>query len=61
VADATVTPLSATVRILTFKGMLDGTCGGQAFPLIHGTSVYTRRGDFWKLAFTLNHLISLAE
>ena len=56
VADGTGTSLSATVGILTFKGILEGTCGGQKFPLIHGTSVYTRDGDAWKLAFTLNHL-----
>jgi hypothetical protein len=56
VADGTGTSLSATVGILTFKGILEGTCGGQEFPLIHGTSVYTRDGDAWKLAFTLNHL-----
>ena len=58
VADGTGTSLSATVGILTFKGILEGTCGGQEFPLIHGTSVYTREGDAWKLAFTLNHLTS---
>jgi ketosteroid isomerase-like protein len=56
VADGTGTALSATVGILTFKGILEGTCGGQKFPLIHGTSVYRREGDAWKLAFTLNHL-----
>ena len=56
VADGIGTSLSATVGILTFKGILEGTCGGQEFPLIHGTSVYTRDGDAWKLAFTLNHL-----
>jgi ketosteroid isomerase-like protein len=56
VADGTGTSLSATVGILTFKGILEGTCGGQKFPLIYGTSVYTRDGDAWKLAFTLNHL-----
>lgn len=52
------TSLSATIGILTFKGILDGTCGGQRFPLIHGTSVYARDGNAWKLAFTLNHLTS---
>ena len=56
VADGTRISLSATVGILTFKGILEGTCGGQEFPLIYGTSVYTRDGDAWKLAFTLNHL-----
>lgn len=58
VADAKGTVLSPTVAILTFKGILEGTCGGQQFPLIHGTSVYKREGDAWKLAFTLNHLVS---
>jgi ketosteroid isomerase-like protein len=56
VADGTGTSLSATVGILTFKGILEGTCGGQKFPLIYGTSVYTRDGGGWKLAFTLNQL-----
>lgn len=56
VADATGTALSATVGILTFEGILEGTCGGQEFPVIHGTSVYTKQGNDWKLAFTLNHL-----
>lgn len=56
VADGTGTSLSGTVRILTFKGILEGTCGGQRFPLIYGTSVYTRDGDVWKLAFTMNQL-----
>lgn len=56
VVDGTGTSLSATVGILTFKGILEGTCGGQEFPLIHGTSVYTREGDAWKLAFTMNQL-----
>lgn len=57
VAEGSGTFLSATVAILTFKGVLEGTCGGQKFPLIHGTSVYTRDGEAWKLAFTLNHLV----
>jgi ketosteroid isomerase-like protein len=57
VADGTRTSLSSTVAILTFKGILEGTCGGQQFPLIHGTSVYTKDGDAWRLAFTLNHLV----
>lgn len=56
VADGTGTSLSSTVGILTFKGILEGTCGGQEFPLIHGTSVHTREGDAWKLAFTMNQL-----
>ncbi|HET6362663.1 MAG TPA: DUF4440 domain-containing protein [Gemmatimonadota bacterium] len=56
VADGAVTSLSGTVGILTFKGILEGTCGGQEFPLIYGTSVYTRNGDAWKLAFTMNQL-----
>jgi ketosteroid isomerase-like protein len=56
VADGQGSSLSPTVGILTFKGILEGTCGGQRFPLIHGTSVYTRQGDAWRLAFTLNHL-----
>jgi len=56
VADGKGTFPSAAVGILTFKGILEGTCGGQRFPLIHGTSVDTRDGSSWKLAFTLNRL-----
>lgn len=56
VADGTGTALSTTVGILTFKGIVEGTCGGQRFPAIYGTSVYMRDGDAWKLAFTLNSL-----
>ena len=56
VADGTGTALSTTVGILTFKGIVEGTCGGQRFPVIYGTSVYIRDGDGWKLTFTLNSL-----
>jgi hypothetical protein len=56
VADGTSTLLSPTVGVLTFKGILEGTCGGQEFPVIYGTSVYARQGEAWKLAFTLNDL-----
>jgi hypothetical protein len=56
VSDGTATALSATVGILSFKGIVEGTCGGQRFPVIYGTSVYIREGDAWKLAFTLNSL-----
>lgn len=56
VVDGTSTPLSPTTAILTFRGILDGTCGGQEVPPIYGTSVYTREGDSWKLAFTMNSL-----
>jgi hypothetical protein len=56
VSDGTATALSATVGILTFKGIVEGTCGGQRFPVIYGTSVYLRDGDAWKLGFTLNSL-----
>lgn len=56
VVEGAGTSLSATVGILTFKGILEGTCGGQEFPEIYGTSVYARDGDAWKLAFTMNQL-----
>jgi ketosteroid isomerase-like protein len=56
VTDGKHTSLSATVGILTFTGIFGGTCGGRSFPLIYGTSVYTRDSDAWKLAFTLNSL-----
>jgi hypothetical protein len=57
VTDGVGTSLSPAVGILTFKGTADGTCYGQKIGgPIHGTSVYARVGDAWKLAFTLNHL-----
>lgn len=56
VVDGAATSLSPSIAMLTFRGILEGTCGGQEVPPIHGTSVYTREGDAWKLAFTMNSL-----
>ena len=57
VNDGTGTPISGNVTILTFKGRAEGTCYGEELPAtdIYGTSVYVKKGDAWKLAFTLNH------
>lgn len=56
VVDGASTSLTPTTALLTFRGILDGTCGGQDVPPIYGTSVYTREAGAWKLAFTMNAL-----
>ena len=56
VADGVSTAISQTVRRLTFRGLLGGTCGGEEFPVIYGTSVYVLEAGAWKLAFTMNQL-----
>jgi hypothetical protein len=56
VADGVSTAISPTVRRLTFRGLLGGTCGGEEFPEIFGTSVYVLEEGVWKLAFTMNQL-----
>lgn len=54
--DGVGTSLSPTVGILTLKGSVVGTCGGQDISgqWIFGTSVYVKDGDAWKWAFGFN-------
>lgn len=54
VTDGVVNSLSATVSLMTHKGTADGACFGQKIGPVFGTSVYTKEGDTWKLAFTFN-------
>lgn len=54
VTDGAVSALSQTVKLLTHTGTADGTCYGQKVGAVHGTSVYVKDGDAWKLAFTMN-------
>ena len=49
-------PIAPDARLLTFRGLLGGTCGGEKFPVIYGNSVYVRGAGAWKLAFTMNQL-----
>jgi hypothetical protein len=56
VTDGVASALSPTVELLMHKGTADGTCYGQKVPAVHGTSVYVKDGDAWKLAFTMNML-----
>jgi hypothetical protein len=56
VAEGVSTAISPTVRRLTFRGFLGGTCGGEKFPEIFGTSVYVLEQGVWKVAFTMNQL-----
>ena len=51
VTDGFASALSPTVEILTHKGTADGTCDGQKNGTLHGTAVYVKEGDAWKLAF----------
>ena len=54
VTDGVAVALSPTVELLMHKGAADGTCYGQKVGAVHGTSVYVKDGDAWKLAFTMN-------
>jgi ketosteroid isomerase-like protein len=54
VTDGVASALSPTVELLTHKGTADGTCYGQKVGAVHGTSVYVKDGDAWKLAFSMN-------
>jgi len=52
VTDGVASAFSPTVEILTFKGTAVGTCGANKLGPAHGTSVYVKEGNDWKLAFT---------
>jgi hypothetical protein len=54
VTDGVATSFSPTVKLLMHKGTADGTCYGEKVPAVHGNSVYVRKGNAWKLAFTMN-------
>ncbi len=54
VTDGVASALSPSVELLTHTGTADGTCYGQEVGAVHGTSVYVKDGDAWKLAFTMN-------
>lgn len=58
VTDGDGTLLSPTVGILNRTGRAEGSCNGQKLPPvpIHGTSVFVKDKDSWKLAFSLNRL-----
>jgi hypothetical protein len=56
VSDGFATALSPTVEMLTRKGTVEGTCGGQEIggTAIWGVSIYVKEGDAWKFAFGMN-------
>ena len=58
VTDGEGTLLSPAIGILNRTGTAEGSCNGQKLsPVpIYGTSVYVKKGDSWKLAFSLNRL-----
>lgn len=43
--------LSPTVELLSFDATADGMCGGMKNGTMHGTSLYIKEGDAWKIAF----------
>jgi hypothetical protein len=38
---------SPTVAFLTYKAVVDGTCGGNAVPAVWASSIYVNRGGKW--------------
>ncbi len=42
------------LSLLTFKATPDGTCGGSALPPLNGATIYTKEGETWIAAFTVN-------
>ena len=35
------------VAVITYKGTVDGTCGGTAIPAVWASSIYVNRGGMW--------------
>ena len=46
-SDFKLTMLSSTVALLTYKGTVDATCGGNAVPSVWSSSIYVNRGGKW--------------
>ncbi len=42
------------LALLTFKATVDGKCGGSAVPPLTGATIYTKEGETWNAAFTVN-------
>jgi hypothetical protein len=42
-----LTMLDSDAAVLTYKGTIDGTCGGMAAPPVWSSSTYVRRGGKW--------------
>ena len=49
-SDFKVTFLNAGTAIMTYKGVVDGTCTGTALPNVWSSSVYVNRGGRWMAA-----------
>ncbi len=53
-SNAATTSFGPNISLLTFKALPDGTCGGNAVPSLHGATIYTKEGESWNAAFTVN-------
>jgi hypothetical protein len=46
-SDFKVSMANSTVAVLSYKGVVDGTCSGVAIPAVWSSSVYVNRGGKW--------------
>lgn len=49
-SDWKLTMLNSSAALLTYKGTVDGTCGGTAIPATWASSVWVNRGGKWWVA-----------
>jgi hypothetical protein len=49
-SDFKVTFLNSSAALVTYKGVVDGTCAGTAIPTVWASSVYVNRGGRWLAA-----------
>lgn len=49
-SDWKLTMLSVSAALLTYKGTVDGTCGGTAIPTTWASSVWVKSGGKWQVA-----------
>ena len=50
-SDWMLTKLGASSALLTYKGVADGTCMGQAIPTVWASSLWVKRKNTWQAAF----------
>ncbi len=47
-SDWKLTMIDSDAAVITYKGIADGTCGGQALPPVWASSVWVKRGGRWQ-------------
>ena len=46
-SDFKVAFVNPSVALISYKGVVDGTCGGAAVPAVWSSSLYVNRGGKW--------------